>query len=432
MPVAFKSVSSTIANGTASVIATEIPAGAAVGDFALLLCVSGNGAVPAAPAGWSGPGTKVAIGSGGSDVGAVAIYWFYKKLDGSEGSSVDAPRMAGHTHAAVLLFTGVDDTTPLTWSAGNTQTPASGSYATDSLDQKANDGQDYFLGFYGSDRDSNSASSITSPDFIGLTGETNTTLINDGTATGGGSALLVFGGDPASDSTGAVNHQATITSAIWVGVLMRVNAAVASGVNFTISNFSAGSPQLGNPAILVSHIFAVSNFSVGSLSYGPVSITQRHALSIPAFSASSPTFGPPTFSQKHAFSIAAFSTASPSIGTPSLGSAGTTALTIPSVDILSLGLAGPTLKQRHGLAISNVSTASPSFGAVTLRQRNAFSIPNFTTTSPELGTPAFDTASIGGKLLDVNILAADLQERVLESQRESRHNSADIEIRVLQ
>lgn len=431
MPVAFKSLGA-VAVGTASSVATDLPADKATGDFALLLCCGGNGAVPAAPSGWQGPGTKVSVGSGGTDVNAVAIYFYYRKLDGSEGATVDAPRMAVHVHSVVMLFTGVDDTTPLIWSAGNSQTPASTSFATDSLAQKANDGQDYFLGFYGSDRDSTVASTISAADFVGLTGETSTTHVNDPTNTSGGSSLIVIGGDPASDSTGAVNHQATVTSAIWAGMLLRVNAAVASGISFTINNFSVGSPQIGNPAILVSHIFAVSNFSVGSPSYGPVSITQRHVLSAAAFSTGSPTLGPPTFSQKHAFSIAAFSTASPSIGTPSLGVAGSVALTIPSVDVSSPSIGSPTFHQRHGLAIGNVSISSPSIGSVLLRQRQSFTIPAFSSGSPELGTPALGSASVGGKLLDENILAADQDERVLEFPRETRHLSADIEIRVLQ
>ena len=206
----------------------------------------------------------------------------------------------------------------------------------------------------------------------------------------------------------------------------------SSSHNLTINDISIGSPDIGTPAANYIRNLSISNYSVGSPNYGPVSITQRHALATANVAVGSPTAGPVTLGQRHSLGAAAFSVGSPSIGSPALGSAGTTNLTIPAdVSTGSPTLGSPALKQRHGFTISGAGPSSVPIASPVFKQRHALTIADYSTASPDVGPLSVtlpDTADV--VLLKENVLAADLEERVLELY-EDRFLSAEIEIRRL-
>lgn len=244
MAAALKDIGA-VAVGGGATVATSYPASAAVGDLAMLLCLSGNGATPAAPTGFTTI-TFASVGSGGTDVGALRIYAYYRTLDGSEGATVNAPRASGtQIQAAILLFTGHDTTTPVTSSTAKNQTPAATTASTNTIATKASDGIDYFLAFYGHDRDANTASVRTNSVFANISA-TVSSVLNDFSTQSGGGGFVVEGGAPTGDSTGSVSHSMDITSSIWASLLFRINAgaggtdASGAGGPGTVTSSAAG------------------------------------------------------------------------------------------------------------------------------------------------------------------------------------------------
>lgn len=212
--------------------------------------------------------------------------------------------------------------------------------------------------------------------------------------------------------------------------IMAVAFAPSTAHAFTINNFSTGSPDNVQPTLGGKHVLTIQAYSTTSPTFGPVTLGQRHGLTIPAFSTGIPSLGPPGFAQRHSFTAPSFATASPDIGSPNLGSSGTTNFTIPAVEIGSPSYAPVSWVQRHVLQINAPSQSAPVVGNVLFSQRHALACSDFSVGAPDLGTPALAFPDLSGTLNRKNILADDLEERVLEDE-EQRYLSDDVEIRIL-
>ena len=232
MAVAFVAVGTTV-SGTGATISVPFPASVTAGHYPLLFVESGNGTTPTAPAGWNLIWSDNAGSASSTDVGATKGYIYElsgKLADGTEGgTSVTVNQTTGHTVGKIIIWSGVDGTTPITFSTTTKDDGGSGTFTTDAIASKANDVNDMFHAFSFHDRDSSVAPSFGSQSFAGLTGETMTGRIVTSTASGGGGGMFTMDGAPAADSTGPVSFSCTFTSTIWVGALARLNATGSMG-----------------------------------------------------------------------------------------------------------------------------------------------------------------------------------------------------------
>lgn len=205
------------------------------------LCViweEGGTTAPTVPTGFTREGFAD-VGSAGTDISATRLDIYRKILTGSETSPLSINTGFGHGMAAMAIYTGHDPTTPLTLSTAKNQTPAATASSTNTIASAAGDGNGMFIAAYAHDRDSVTASAVTSPDFANLAGEASATLTAVSINTAGGGGLVVVEGDPAADSSGAVSHSVTITSSIWASLLIRVNpAAVAAVLTATAGSYT--------------------------------------------------------------------------------------------------------------------------------------------------------------------------------------------------
>lgn len=237
--------------GTTATIAVAYPAGVAAGQVAILFTESGNGADPAAPTGFTHQGS-VGVGSSGTDVGATKFSVFTRILDGSESGSVTVNMVNGHVVGKMVTYSGADATTPVTLSAGETQTPASTTQSTGPIASKTSDGNDIFISIAGHDRDSATQSAYTSAVWNNITGASNS-LIQTSYNGGGGGGICGQELVPSANSTGAVSGSGTITSSVWAGFMVRVNASGSMGgggttYSDTISEGLTSSASLANAA----------------------------------------------------------------------------------------------------------------------------------------------------------------------------------------
>lgn len=207
-------------------------------------------------------------------------------------------------------------------------------------------------------------------------------------------------------------------------------ADAATAHSLSINDFSTASPDNANPALGGKHVLTIATVSTASPTLGPATFGQKHAFSIAAFNTGSPNLGPAVFGQKHATNIANVAVGSPNIGTPSLGTIGTANLTINGVEISSPTIGTNTLVQRHAFVVPSFSTQSPTSGPVIVQHRYNLSIPAFSVGQPAIATPSVAEYELGGVLKFKNVLAAEPEYRTLWLD-EQRHQSADVEMRVL-
>lgn len=207
-------------------------AGAAAGNFGVILVETANQTMTT-PSGW----VKVFEGTGTGTAGAAGatrlIAFSKDSITSTDISTGVALADSGdHQIAAFLTYSGVDTTVGISPSGEGIASTATTSVSTNGNPNIKNNG--IALAVIGTDRDSATASTNSSPVWSGITGS-NSFIVNDSTASGAGGGLIVNELVATSDTTGA-GFSCTITSSIHTNVVLGLRPPV---VNFyPVSRYS--------------------------------------------------------------------------------------------------------------------------------------------------------------------------------------------------
>jgi hypothetical protein len=209
----------------AAAITVLAGAGAAAGNYGLIVCETANEA-PSAPSGWFYPGFTIGVGSAGV-AGGTRITPFYSTSIGAGDISpgVSIADSGDHQIAAMLTYSGLDPTTPFVWSNGPSATPATTSVSGSASSLTATDVRagDIILAMIATDRDSATVSTNTSASWSNVTG-TNSFAINASTASGAGGGIIVNELLVTADATGVPSFSCSITSSIWAMLFVVLKA----------------------------------------------------------------------------------------------------------------------------------------------------------------------------------------------------------------
>lgn len=237
MAVARTSASSSMASGTAGITAT-FGTGATAGDFGLLIVESAN-QTPTTPSGWTSLGlTGNTFGVAGA-AGATGLYVFKKQsiTSGDISGGVAVADTGDHTNAILLTYSGVDATTPILQTStvaqnSSTSTTSLASWHITTANVTAGT---MLVAITGTDRDSNTAATLSGASFINGNPSTVSLAANFSSASGAGGGIFVHdSAQTGNASPGDVEYDVTFTASAYNNVVLLLNPAVVS-INGTFS-----------------------------------------------------------------------------------------------------------------------------------------------------------------------------------------------------